>query len=59
MLLIGKYVYKNVSVFVTGTASESAHLHALVGMNSLMNHRVWLSYGTKTLVLQSLPDCAQ
>ncbi len=59
MLLICKDVYKNVSVFVADTASESALLHAPVGMNSLKNHRVWLSYGTETLFLQSLPDSAQ
>jgi predicted aspartyl protease len=55
MLLIGKDVYRDVTAFVTDTPAQSVSMHALIGMNSLKNHRVWFSYGTGTLFLQSLP----
>jgi predicted aspartyl protease len=54
MLLVGKDIYHDVPVFVTDTSDEDGHLHALIGMASLNNHRVWFSYGTETLFLQSL-----
>jgi predicted aspartyl protease len=59
MLLIGKDVYRNVAAFVTDTPMETANMHALIGMNGLRNHRVWFSYGTETLFLQSLPAPAK
>jgi predicted aspartyl protease len=54
MLLVGKDVYHDVPAFVTDTTDDAGHLHALIGMASLNNHRVWFSYGTETLFLQSL-----
>jgi len=59
MLLIGKDIYRNVAAFVTDTPAQSPNMHALIGMNSLKNHRVWLSYGTETLFLQALPAPAK
>ncbi len=52
MLLIGKDVYHDVPVFVTNDTSNAP---VLVGLPFLRGHRVWISYGTETLFLQSLP----
>ncbi len=59
MLLIGKDVYHNVPAFVTDTSGETDTFHALIGMASLNRHRVWFSYGTETLFLQSLAGASK
>jgi len=58
LLLIGKDVYHDVPAFVSDTSSTVSRTPALVGMTYLRDHKVWMSYGTETLFLQSVPPAA-
>ena len=51
-LLIGKEVYHNVKAFVGDGSPGDKDRGSLVGISYLLNHKVWLSYGTQTLFLQ-------
>jgi predicted aspartyl protease len=59
VLLIGKDEYHDIDAGVSDKPANASAMFekydAIVGMRYLFHHRVWISYGTETLFLQTLP----
>jgi predicted aspartyl protease len=59
ILLVGKDEYHDIDAAVSEQPARATRMFenfdAILGLRYLMQHRVWISYGTETLFLQNLP----